>query len=116
MTKAGATVDDIGPVMNWRDFRDFINNLPPSGDSALYRSLYPKSWWWHPTFDFLSAILNALQWANWQRGGGRGERPKPIKRPREESRKGPKTAEELSAKRNKVKNTIRQRRAVRRGN
>ena len=117
ISKAGVTIDDIGESwFTWRDFRDFVNNLPPTGDSALYRARYPKSWWWHPAFDFLAAILNTLQWANWQRGGGRGDKPKPIKRPQEQSRKAPKTRRELEVKRDKVKNAIRQRRAAHNGN
>lgn len=93
-----------------------MTHLPPSGDSALYRALYPKSWWWTPVFDFLAAILNALQWGNWQRGGGKGDKPKPIKRPKDSAVKPPKSAAEIEAKRQKVKQAIRQRRAVHRGN
>lgn len=55
--------------------------LPPNGDSAYYRSLHPRSWWWTPLFDFLAMILLTLQNANWQRGRGKGPRPKIQKRP-----------------------------------
>lgn len=58
--------------------------------------------------DFLSAILVTGQWANWQRGGGRGDKPKPIKRPKEAPKKGPKTSDDLEAR----KNAVKRRRAV----
>lgn len=83
--------------------KDFIANLPPNEESALYRSQYPKSWWWQPEFDFYSGMLNALQWANWQRGGGKGEKPKPVKRPKEDPKKGPKSLNELEQRKKSVK-------------
>jgi hypothetical protein len=106
MTKLGVTVSDIGPGFPWTDFRDFVSNLPPSGESALYRAQNPKSWWWTPDMDFTAAVLVSLQWANWQRGGGRGEKPKPVKRPKEKPRVGvrsdPKSAADLAAKKQKL--------------
>jgi len=117
MTKAGLRLSDIGEVLPWTDLRDFISHLPPCEDTALYRAQYPKSWWWRPEFDFLAAMLNALQWANWQRGGGKGDKPKPIKRPKDgpQSKRQPKNAAELKARKTKVQQEIRRRRAVRRG-
>lgn len=96
-------IDDIGDQLTWNDLRDFIANLPPNQDSALYRRQYPKSWWWQPEFDFYSAILNSLQWSNWQRGGGKGEKPKPVKRPKEDPKKGPKSINELEQRKKSVK-------------
>ena len=58
--------------------------------------------------DFMGAILNAVQWGNWQRGGGKGEKPTAVKRPREAPRKGPKSSDELAQR----KNTLKNRRAV----
>ena len=72
--------------------------------------MYPKSWWWQPDMDFLAAILNALQWGNWQRGGGKGDKPKPVKRPRDPSKKIPKSGKELEQLKQVAK-----RRAVQRG-
>lgn len=60
-----------------------IQHLPPSPDSAYFRARYPQSWWWTPDHDFMSSILLALQGANWQRAGGKGEKPKRIERPKE---------------------------------
>lgn len=48
-------------------------------------------------------MLNALQWANWQRGGGKGEKPKPVKRPKEDPKKGPKSLNELQQRKKSVK-------------
>ena len=111
MTRVGLRLTDIGEVLPWTDVRDFITHLPPTADCATYRARFPKSWWWQPDHDFLAAVLNAVQWSNWQRGGGKGDKPKPVKRPKEDSVKAPKTVAELEAKRNRVKT----RREVRRG-
>lgn len=36
---------------------------------------------WSDTEHLLASILDVLAGANWQRGGGKGARPKPVKRP-----------------------------------
>lgn len=95
MTMVGVRLSDIGERFSWVDVRDFVSNLPPTPDSAVYRARYPQSWWWQPEFDFYSAIVHALQGGNWQRGGGRGDYPKPIRRPKEQSRSDPKSASDL---------------------
>lgn len=68
--------------------------------------------------DFLSAILVTGQWGNWQRGGGKGEKPKPIKRPKDGvvSKRQPKTSAEAQARKRKVQEEIARRRELRRGN
>jgi len=118
MTKLGLRVCDIGEAFTWNDFRDFLTHLPPSADSALYRDQHPQSWWWTPDHDFLAAVLTSLQWANWQRGGGRGDKPTPVKRPLEKPKQAdgavPKTSEELAARKNALKRRIE--RTVDRGN
>lgn len=96
-------MDDIGERFTWCDLRDFLNHLPPVTDTALYRAMNPRSWWWTPEMDFFAAVLNTLQWANWQRGNGKGEKPKPVKRPKEEPKKGPKSVDELLARRKTVR-------------
>jgi len=55
--------------------------LPPTEASAYFRARHPNSWWWTPDTDFLAAILCAVQGGNWQRGGGKGAQPAPVKRP-----------------------------------
>lgn len=66
--------------MSWVDLRDIINHIAPTQDSAVFRTIHPKSWWWTADIDFAAALLYAVQVGNWQRAGG-GQRPKPIKRP-----------------------------------
>ncbi|WP_301119770.1 hypothetical protein [Mycolicibacterium fortuitum] len=59
----------------------FVEHL--GRNSALFRARNPKTWDWDLGIEFQSAILHTLMNANWQRGGGRGSRPKMIQRPRE---------------------------------
>lgn len=49
--------------------------------SAVTRYLYPESHGWGESEELLASILDVLQGANWQRSGGRGARPTPVKRP-----------------------------------
>ncbi len=89
-------------MLPWPVLRDFLSNLPPTGDSAVFRAQHPQSWWWTPELDFLGAVLTAVQWGNWQRAGGKGDKPKPIKRPKEKPRKRVETtitADELKTRR-----------------
>lgn len=37
--------------------------------------------WWGDSEHLLAGIFDLLAGANWQRGGGKGTRPKPIRRP-----------------------------------
>jgi hypothetical protein len=118
MTRTPYRLSDLGETFPWTDLRDFISHVPPVPECALYRAQYPKSWWWTADMDFLSAILVTGQWANWQRGGGKGDKPKPIKRPKDVvmSRKQPKTRQELQERKTKVQQEIRRRRELSRGN
>jgi len=65
--------------LSWHDLRVFVQWL--GNDSAYYRARNPKSWPWDANTEFLSAILYVLQWANFQRAGGQGDKPKAIQRP-----------------------------------
>lgn len=57
----------------------FIEQLPPG--SAVDRSVRGEMAAWS-VGDFLAAqIVDLLAAANWQRGGGKGSRPKPVPRP-----------------------------------
>ena len=86
--------------------RDFVNHLPPTEDSALFREQNPRSWWWTAEIDFMAAILHTLQLANWQRAG-KGPQPKPVKRPDDSKRvrggSEPKTVAELAERRKLLK-------------
>ena len=104
MTKTGYRLGDIGETLWWGDLRDIITHLPQ--DSALFRARHPQSWWWTPEFDLLSALITAIQWGNWQRGGGKGDKPKPIERPVDKPPKigsDPTSAAELHARKEALK-------------
>lgn len=80
----GFRVTDIGTFrLSWREFASLVAHLPPTGESALYRARFPKSWWWTHETDLLAAQVHALQGANWQRSGSKGDPPEVIMRPRE---------------------------------
>jgi hypothetical protein len=70
---------DIGPVLTWRDLRAYALWAGP--ETALYRAQHPRSWSWSIDTDLLAAILYSTQAGNWQRGGGKGDKPRPILRP-----------------------------------
>lgn len=54
----------------------------PRDTSALIRELEGnESHQWTLTTYLLAGIFDQLAGANWQRGGGKGSRPKPIPRP-----------------------------------
>jgi hypothetical protein len=72
---------DLGRRLGWSDFRIIVNWLPPSVDSAYFRARKPNSWWKMPEHDLLAGILFAGEGANWQRGGCKGDKPKPVKFP-----------------------------------
>lgn len=83
---AGLTLDDAGTDrLNWVDLRAFLVNCQPR--SAFARSYIPESAGWETTDFLLAALVDSTQVANWQRGGGKGQRPKPIKRPGKSSDK-----------------------------
>ena len=50
----------------------------------MYRARFPKSHTWTPDTELMSAILYVLQWANWQRGGGKGDKPELVERPEDD--------------------------------
>lgn len=104
MIAVGLRLRDIGERLSWSELRAFINHLPPTGDSAVFRSEHPKSWWWTPELDFLASQLFALQIANWQRAGGKGAKPQPVKRPKDPPKldRAPKSPDELEEKRKQM--------------
>ena len=68
----------------------------------MYRARKPQSWWVTPDLQILAGILYALEGANWQRGGGKGDKPRPMKFP--EDRKAPlKDSTELARRRAMLK-------------
>jgi hypothetical protein len=98
--------------LTWPEFRAFVNHLPPT--SALYRVQYPKSYWWTPELGFLAGILHAAQTANWQRGGGKGSRPKMAKQPKDRPlsarKRDPKSSDDLTARKQRMEDELAKRR------
>ena len=74
----GLRLTDLGRRCTWGEFRAFIAWLPP--EAALWRSLdSPRQWGWPE--HLAAASAHALAMGNWQRGGGKGQRPKAPKPP-----------------------------------
>ena len=69
--------------LNWRDVQVVI--LEADQGSAIARCELGESAFWTVDTHLLAGVLDALNGANFQRGGGRGKRPSPIPRPGEKS-------------------------------
>ena len=66
--------------LTWGDVRVIVSNPPL--DSPLRRAFSDNHEWpWTRTDHLLALVVDVLQLANWQRGGGKGSKPKPIPRP-----------------------------------
>ncbi len=50
-------------------------------DSPLGVALHGDAARWSPADHFMATAVALLAGANWQRGGGKGSKPKPIPRP-----------------------------------
>ncbi len=88
LLRIGKHSRDVGSEeLDWIEFRSFLEWMPPTADSALFRARHPKSWNWDRNTELLSYILYAVQGANWQRAGGdtnpANQRPELIERPSE---------------------------------
>jgi hypothetical protein len=76
----GLDVRDVGtPKLGWRRLRSVLTYLPST--SALARAVHGETAEWTVTEHLLAAAVDALHAANWQRGGGKQQKPKPIDRP-----------------------------------
>ena len=64
--------------LTWRRLSALVRHLP--ADSALARALArDDAPWLDPAATLLAAAVDELRAANWQRSGGRGPRPTPIR-------------------------------------
>ena len=79
LIRLGLRLRDVGTAaFTWRDLWAIVSSSPR--DSALKRSVRGHDW---GQIDYLLAsVVDALAGANWQRGGGKGARPKPLTRPK----------------------------------
>ena len=77
----GKSLDDLGTeLLSWRDLLVIVNQQPPG--SAIDRAMHPDNAGWGMSEMLLAAAVDALNVANWQRGGGhQRDYPKPIPRP-----------------------------------
>lgn len=76
----GLRIEDLGtPELSWLDVAATIHYRPL--DSALSRSIDGEESLWGLAEQLLAAIADRIEAGNWQRGGGKGSRPKPIMRP-----------------------------------
>jgi hypothetical protein len=75
---AGRNLDDIGITFSWLDFAAFVRFAPL--DSQLATEVNGAAPW--SRLEVLTAsLIDSVRAGNWQRGGGKGPKPKPIKVP-----------------------------------
>ncbi|GEM_PF-2549822 len=103
LIRAGWTRSDIGVSLSWADLKDFLQWLPPSGDSAWYRARKPQTWWVTPEMQLMAGLLFAVEGGNWQRGGGQGPQPKPVKFPEEMKLGGIDSAKDLAERKERLR-------------
>lgn len=72
----GQSLDQLGHTLSWWDLKCVLRWLPH--DSALSRLKNPETWWRTIEVELAGKQLDALHGANWQRGGGDGQRPEPV--------------------------------------
>jgi hypothetical protein len=77
--------------------------------------MYPKSHDWDVGTELMAAVLYVLQWSNWQRGGGKGEKPELISRPQEGEKMVVSDAVSIDERKAANENELAKRRARRAG-
>lgn len=65
--------------LNWRDLEVII--VESGRESAVMRYELGEAFGWEVGEYLLAGVLDALNGANYQRGGGKGQQPKPVPRP-----------------------------------
>ena len=80
MLAAGIDLRTLGSRdLTYRRLAAWLEHARPG--SAFLRSLVGESAEWTLTDHLLAVAIDVLNAANWQRGGGKGSAPKPIRRP-----------------------------------
>jgi len=64
-----------GPALSWRRFSHLVAHLPPESATARVQRGGEAT----VANELLAHVANLLAAANWQRGGGKGPKPKPIR-------------------------------------
>lgn len=82
----GLRIESLGtPRLSWRDLWVIVRQAPRT--SALARSIHGSRAAWSQDTYILADLFDAIQGGNWQRGGGKGSRPKPFPRPKRDDDK-----------------------------
>lgn len=77
---AGLRIDDLGTErLSWRHLLVMVEQSPRG--SALARAVHGEAATWGPLEYLMAIAVDAIQWGNWQRGGGKGPKPNPMPRP-----------------------------------
>lgn len=80
LLRAGWRLGDL----TWTELISWIRH--PVRDSALARSLVGPDHEWRITDHLIAGVHDRLAEANWQRGGGKGPKPRPLPRPGAENK------------------------------
>lgn len=65
--------------LTWRDLAVIARQLPR--ESALARATVKEHSQWDVIAYLLALLVDSTAMGNWQRGGGKGSKPKPVPRP-----------------------------------
>lgn len=78
LLSAGLRLWQVGTrAFGWDDFAVWVKFTPTASQLAMA----VRGYQWSPEMHRLTDIFEVLAAANWQRAGGKGGRPKPVKRP-----------------------------------
>lgn len=73
----GRSIHDLGTIgLSWIELGAFVEHAPPGAAIRMLND--PLSAFRSPEGQLLSTAVDTLAGANWQRGGGKGPRPKPF--------------------------------------
>jgi hypothetical protein len=79
LLRAGFTLKDLGKRVTWRAVLAFVKRAPQ--DSAVYREMVGEDAVWTLEAQLMALAVDVLNIANFQRGSGKGTKPKPLERP-----------------------------------